>query len=245
MLRRAAPIAVGTRVGALVVVRETDGARPGAGRRYLCACDCGGERETSGAALARGDCTSCRRCYRKRNWALRKAAQPEDAILRGIIARCENPRVASFADYGGRGIRVSARWRHGEDGLTGVACFIADLGARPSSDHSVERIDVDGNYEPGNCRWATALEQSNNKRRTRRVTYRGEEMALADAIRAAGSVIHIEAAWIRIRSGWSVERALETPRLHRSHNAKPGTVDDRHKTGIGGPHPSGQLRRYA
>jgi hypothetical protein len=99
--------------------------------------------------------------------------------------------------------------------------FYTDMGPRPSEHHSLDRLDNDRGYEPGNVVWASRSQQQNNKQRTRYVVYGGKRMALCDAVRAAGSVVHHETAWVRIdRSGWSVERAVETPRLHESPAAK-------------------------
>src|SRR5262245_37464914 len=75
-----------------------------------------------------------------------------------MIARCENQRNASFAHYGGRGIKVCSQWRQD------YRDFLHDLGRKPSSAHSLDRINNDGNYEPGNVRWATAKQQANNRR---------------------------------------------------------------------------------
>ncbi len=75
--------------------------------------------------------------------------------------RCENHTNDSYAHYGGRGITVCARWQ--DDFLA----FLADMGTRPTKAHSLDRIDVNGHYEPGNVRWATAKEQAQNKRPTR------------------------------------------------------------------------------
>lgn len=94
--------------------------------------------------------------------------------------RCENPNNDNFAHYGGRGISVCERWRSFEN-------FLADMGERPAGT-SLDRIDVNGNYEPGNCRWATQKVQRSNERRTFHVTYRGEEMCLYHAVLHLGHV---------------------------------------------------------
>jgi len=157
----------------------------------------------------------CTAAYKKGlSKRLRHSRRPEYAIFRGLINRCENPKVRSYPIYGGRGIRVAPEWR------TNFAAFFEHVGLRPSPAHSIERVDVNGHYEPGNVVWATPVEQANNTRRTRYVTYRGKRMSLCNAVRAAGSVIHREAAWVRIRTGWDVATALETPRLHLSGNAR-------------------------
>lgn len=144
----------------------------------------------------------------------------EYRIWAGVIARCYNPNRPAFSTYGAVGISVCDRWRKGDAVLSGFELFLADMGPCPSETHSIDRWpDMAGNYEPGNCRWATKLEQANNRRNTRRIVYRGVEMALTDAVRLAGSVIHSETAWIRIKTGWTPEKAVETPKLMESHAA--------------------------
>lgn len=94
---------------------------------------------------------------------------PEFRAWWDMRQRCLNPNVASYANYGGRGIRVCDRWND-------FSAFRADMGCRPSPAHSLDRIDNDGNYEPGNCRWATRSEQQRNKR-----AYRSEALPRGDA----------------------------------------------------------------
>ncbi len=138
----------------------------------------------------------------------------EYRIYRGLIARCEYKNVKAYPSYGGRGIRLSARWR------ASFWAFWEDMGAAPSQNHGIDRINPDGNYEPGNCRWATPKEQARNKRRTRYVAYKGNMMPLTEAVEVAGNLIHYEAAWIGIKQGkWTVERAVETPRTKLSPNS--------------------------
>jgi hypothetical protein len=85
------------------------------------------------------------------------------------------------------------------------------MGERPTSSHTIDRIDPNGNYEPGNCRWVTVTEQNNNRRSNRRVTYRGVNVSLRAALRMAGDVVHKSSARWRLNKGWIIEAAVEMP----------------------------------
>lgn len=129
-------------------------------------------------------------------------------IWGNIIQRCCNPDNDSYARYGGKGITICAEWRD-------FAKFIADVGRRPSMDHSIDRIDGSRGYEPGNVRWATLLEQANNKTTNRLVDYRGQRLTIAQAARAGNAGVTRETARCRIHNGWDVADAVETPPLFR------------------------------
>lgn len=130
---------------------------------------------------------------------------PEHRAWQKIIQRCTNPKAHNFKRYGGKGVKVCDRWRQFEN-------FYADMGPKPTAKHSIDRYpNLNGDYEPGNCRWATATEQNCNKTNNHLVSYRGTEMALMDAIRASGNLVSRETVRRRLALGWPAEKALETP----------------------------------
>jgi len=130
---------------------------------WICQCDCGRQVKVLAAELRRRT-RSCLACSKpslkhgKRSW-------PEYSVWRGLLFRCGNPRAGSYPNYGGRGITVCNRWLFGENGKHPFECFLEDMGRRPDPSLSIDRINNDGNYEPGNCRWATCSEQARNQRR--------------------------------------------------------------------------------
>lgn len=202
---------VGQRFGLLLVLCEA-GRNRHKNALWLARCDCGTERVFVGNNLTRGGTKSCGCLQRKLAGTVKRthglSKMVEHRIWMEMRARCNNPRGESYANYGGRGIQVCERWAQFPN-------FLADMGERPSPQHSIDRIDNNRGYEPGNCRWATRIEQNNNTRQNRPITYRGEMMTIAEAARRAGSIVTGHQASSRVRSGWSPERAVETPLIPR------------------------------
>ena len=124
---------------------------------------------------------------------------PEYDSWRGMIARCRNPKSSGWEIYGGRGITVCEEWQQS------FVAFLQHMGPRPSGS-SLERIDSNGNYEPGNVRWATPPEQMRNTSRTRLITFAGKTQCIADWASELG-MSHAKLTH-RLNRGWSVEEAM-------------------------------------
>lgn len=167
---------------------------------WLCRCRCGTEKPVDGASLRAGRSTQCSQCGRTRHG---QTGTPEHDAWHAILERCLNVNNSGYHRYGERGIKVCDKWMTFEN-------FLADMGPRPSSAHSIDRIDNDGNYEPGNCRWATKLEQARNTSRNRLLTHYGRTMCLAEWANETG--MSYDTLFARLYGyGWTVEQALTTP----------------------------------
>jgi hypothetical protein len=173
----------------------------------MCRCECGLEKLARKSNLCTGTSNGCKKCLMKR---MQKAQtkhnmtrSPEYRAWQAMRERCSNPKNKVWDHYGGRGIKVSEEWNE-------FPPFFAHIGSRPSRKHSLDRIDNEGDYCPGNVRWSTTKVQGRNKRGTVMVTINGETRSLPELADLAGIPPHI--AWRRIYvSGWSVERTLATP----------------------------------
>lgn len=199
----------GMRFGRLTVI-----SRVGSDRKrqstWLAACDCGATKIVAAVYLRNGEVKSCGCLVRESSSANGKARKRHGfhgtstyRIWSGMMTRCFNENDHAFQLYGGRGIRVCDKWRK-FDG------FLADMGARPAG-KSIDRIDNDRGYEPGNCRWATAVQQQNNRSNNRILTFQGLSLSIADWARRVGLPRKVLQG--RIVSGWDASRAITTPVL--------------------------------
>ena len=128
----------------------------------------------------------------------RKVA-PEYHSWKSMLQRCTNPKNKAFARYGGRGIVVCERWRTFQH-------FMTDMGPQPSPEHSIDRINNDGNYEPGNCRWATVSQNNSNKSTCFKIEYNGRIQTATEWAQEIG--VSRQAFTARLKRGYSLDEAM-------------------------------------
>lgn len=183
----------GRRFARLLVISfsRADGAT-----HWNCLCDCGNAKTVSAGKLTSKHVRSCGCIEAENRITHGMSGSPEYTVWKGMFKRCR-------VEYKDRGICVCERWARFEN-------FLADMGLRPDTRHSIDRIDNDGNYEPSNCRWATRGVQQRNRRNNRMIEYAGKRQCLADWAIEFG--IHGSTLYHRIVSlRWPVETALTTP----------------------------------
>lgn len=160
----------GQKFGEWEVIRE--GSKKNGKTHWICKCSCGNEENVCAASLTKGVSTKCLKCYQKtmpiHGYTSREKREPLYDIWMGMIARCENPKHASYKHYGGKGITVCEAWKDFE-------IFKEEIGNRPTLKHSVDRIDNNKGYYKENCRWATHIEQGRNRSNNRIIEYNNEK----------------------------------------------------------------------
>lgn len=180
-----------------------------------CRCECGVVANVRNNSLKRKQSTSCG-CKRTEKVIASRVSHgatrfgktaTEYKAWQSMMLRTGNSNTRSFPRYGGRGITVCDRW------LNSFEAFLEDMGQRPSSEHSIDRIDNNGNYEPTNCRWATRSEQQNNRAVSRHLVVHGVKKSLPEWAREVG--IHSKTIHERLRRGWSDEDAVMRPAYGR------------------------------
>lgn len=167
---------------------------------WLCLCVCGAEKAVSGIHLTGGKSKSCG-CVRPHGeehprYKHGQSGSPMFVLWMGMINRCANP---AYHNHHGKGIKVCERWHD-------FSAFVADVGPRPSPQHSLDRWpDATGDYEPSNCRWATAKEQMRNMSRNLLVDCDGQQTPLAEACERKG--VNYDAAKWRVKNGYRFDVA--------------------------------------
>ena len=181
-------------------------------KRYACShwnclCECGGTAVCRSSSLKDGYSQSCGCIIRKHG----KTRTSEYNIWSSMIARCTNRKCHAYHRYGGRGITVCERWR------TSFINFFSDMGPRPSLKYTLDRFpDNDGNYEPGNCRWATMKEQQRNRGNNHLITINGQTKCLNEWAEIVG--LHRTAIERRIKKGMNEIDAVMKPNIRPGHH---------------------------
>jgi hypothetical protein len=201
---------VGLTHGRLTIIADIPGRRS----HVLCRCECGMEKVVLWSNISQGDTRSCGCLYREsrfvasRTHGHKAGGRPSKlySAWQAMKVRCYGTLPVNVS-YLQRGTVVCERWLNGEEGISGFECFAEDVGPPPSRLHTLERIDNNGNYEPGNCRWDTRLAQGNNKRNNVFLEHEGKRLTLAQWAREKG----ITYACLRYRlREWGAKRMLNT-----------------------------------
>lgn len=199
----------GKRFGRLIVQCRVPSRKKNHKPRWKCLCDCGNMIETQASQLQQGQTKSCR-CLmaertREANTTHGKTGTRIYRIWSGMLNRCRNPNSKDYTHYRKRGIHVCRAWYRFES-------FYADMGEPPTGSHELERLDNSRGYEPGNCVWATATQQARNRRSNVLITWSGKTQCVSAWEQELG--FSSGRLSRRLRSGWSLKRAIETPVNH-------------------------------
>lgn len=205
--------------GKLKVVSRADNRVEPSGRSkvyWLCKCECGNEKEIESSSLRAGTSKSCgcvgRGKIKNLNLSHNKYKTPEYRAYQKMKERCLNKNVDRYKNYGGRGITICDSW------LESFQNFYEDMGERPSPEHSLDRKNVNGNYEKENCRWATKNQQDNNKVNTIYVQHNNETKSLSDWCRYYG--LNYKSTWKKYKLNNSFEDIIKNVNYGRRINIK-------------------------
>lgn len=216
---------VGKRLGRLTVLEALPARHRGDSSRLNCRCECGDIRIHSRSNLSKQAEPMCPNCrVNSRPAKGHSGKHPLFNIWKAMIQRCENPNHTWYARYGGRGIKICPRWR------SDFEAFAADMGSRPSLAHTIDRIDGDKDYEPGNVRWAIPTEQQRNRSDTLRLEWEGREISGTEAAQIAG--IEVATFYHRLNAGWPMARIMSTPSRSSSNKGRAKNMEGLTLNGI-------------
>jgi len=201
----------GDKYGRFTIINELP--KMGGRRYFLCKCDCDNVKSVRLEALTSGNIVSCG-CYNREisKKVNTKHGMYEKRLYRiwcGIKGRCFNPNNTAYHNYGGRGITICEEW------LDFKNFYDWAIKNEYKDNLTIERIDVNGNYGPSNCTWATMTEQKQNTRKAKRIEFNGQAKTLRQWAKHYG--IHSSTLCRRLKDGWDLEKALTAPAysLHR------------------------------
>lgn len=183
--------------------------------RFICKCDCGTVKSVPGYCLLRGDSRSCGCLMAQIAYTngfihgetANNSVSPEFRAWISMRRRCYAPKDTSYRNYGARGITVCPEWRES------FLVFLHDVGRRPSPNHSIERKDNSGNYEPGNVRWATTYEQGRNRRTNVFLVVNGQKKTIVEWAEISG--IQEGTIWFRKKRGWPDDACISKTKRTR------------------------------
>jgi hypothetical protein len=214
---------IGKKYGRLTILREGQPAiyKSTKMKKVVCVCECGIEKEIDLNSIKRGKSTSCG-CYNKESASIRATTHGKTMLSKGvkrseysvwvkIKSRCTKKSDKSYCHYGGRGIKVCDRW------INSFENFIEDMGYRPNSNYSIERIDYNKDYCPENCKWIHKSEQPKNMRRVKKIEYKGLTYCLTDLC----EILNLPYSMMRHRIydlGLSFEEAIKYPKNYKFRN---------------------------
>lgn len=193
---------LGERFGKRLIIKILPYKKDPAAGHVLCRCDCGREKRVKYSCLLLGEQTACNFCRPQRGkhrGTANRENTPEWEAWSSMRKRCNNPNHPAYHHYGGRGITICATWAD-------YRIFLQEMGPRPSTRHSLDRIDNSIGYSATNCRWATWDEQGNNRRSNCLLTFDGRTQTIRQWSVAAG--INHRTISHRLKNGWSVEDTL-------------------------------------
>lgn len=195
----------GQRFGRLTVLGRAE--NKGLATMWECLCDCGNLKFIASSSLRNGITKSCGCLQREMvSTTMMTHGKSKTSLYNkwhGIKQRCENQNNSCFKDYGGRGIKLCDEWQN----FDSFQEWALENGYQ--DELTIERINNNGNYEPGNCKWVTRKEQGNNKRNNRLLSYKGETKTMHQWSEESG--VNYNTLYTRLQNGWSVEKALTTP----------------------------------